>query len=189
MTSQETARKEELVEEAKSLGIKGAHLCGIPKLVEKIAEAKAVKEKDSVPPDIDPEAGNVKVIEESIEKVIEDMPEKAPRKVAPRMSVASISQDERSKKVAELEAANPGYKYIFKASSTTKAQLEAIGLESTGEFLKNDLICRTEKDSFIEWQKTKNDAQRRLMDSIDTEGTKIKSHDAHAKRPNKGKAK
>lgn len=152
MTSQEDkTEKDVLVAQAKELGIKSPHTCGVEKLKEKIAEAQA-------------------------NPVVE-------RKVAPKMVVTGKKEDSRTKRINELEAENPGIKYLTKKAGTTAAQLKAAGLESTGEYLKNDLICRTDKDSYNEWIDARNSAARRTMDSIDTEGTKIKSHSAQAKVP------
>ena len=108
----------------------------------------------------------------------------APRKVAPRMSVKSVNFDMRTQILDDLEKANPGYTYKYQNSNISAAQLEAKGFESTGKFHKNDLICRTTKDSFVEYQEAKNARQRKVMDAIDTEGARIKSHDAQIKKAN-----
>jgi hypothetical protein len=47
------------------------------------------------------------------------------------------------------------------------------------------MICRTDKKSFIKWQDAQNDAERKKMNSIDSIGTKIKSHTEAAKAPPK----
>ena len=169
MTSQEEkTERDELNKKAKALGIVSPHLFGMEKLLQKIAEAEVVPE--------------VAVVAEVVAPVIKPEPV-VERKVAPKMVVTGRKEDSRTKRIKELEAANPGVKYITKKAGTTPAQLKAIGLESTGEYLKNDLICCTDKDSYEGWLDERNAGARRTMDSIDTEGTKIKSHTAQAKVP------
>ena len=169
MTSQEEkTERDELNKKAKALGIVSPHLFGMEKLLQKIAEAEVVPE--------------VEVVAEVVAPVIKPEPV-VERKVAPKMVVTGRKEDSRTKRIKELEAANPGVKYITKKAGTTPSQLKAIGLESTGEYLKNDLICCTDKDSYEEWMEERNAGARRTMDSIDTEGTKIKSHTAQAKVP------
>jgi hypothetical protein len=160
-TSQEKTEKEVLVEEAKSLKIQGAHLCGEDKLKEKIAEKKA---------------------EMGIEEQPKDTGE---RMVAPKMVMANINDDTRTKKAREIEARFPGAKCVFKRNGTSEDELRAVGLRSIGEHLKNDMICITDKESFEEWQGKKNEAQRRKMDAVDSIGNKIKSQTAQAKTPPK----
>ena len=152
MTSQEeTDKKQELLVRAKELGIKGAHVCGIDKLEEKIADAEAANE--------------------------------APvRKVAPRMSISVARSLGRDAAIAQLERDNPGYKYILESADTNAAMLAAKGLESTGKYLKNDLICRTDKESYEEFLKDRNDRNSRVMDSVYDEGD-TPSFDSQAKKP------
>ena len=171
MTSQEEkTERDELNKKAKALGIVSPHLFGMEKLLQKIAEAEVVPE--------------VEVVAEVVVAAPVIKPEPVvERKVAPKMVVTGRKEDSRTKRIKELEAANPGVKYITKKAGTTPAQLKAIGLESTGEYLKNDLICCTDKDSYEGWLDERNAGARRTMDSIDTEGTKIKSHTAQAKVP------
>ena len=170
MTSQEEkTERDELNKKAKALGIVSPHLFGMEKLLQKIAEAEVVPEVEVV-------------AEVVVAPVIKPEPV-VERKVAPKMVVTGRKEDSRTKRIKELEAANPGVKYITKKAGTTPSQLKAIGLESTGEYLKNDLICCTDKDSYEEWMEERNAGARRTMDSIDTEGTKIKSHTAQAKVP------
>lgn len=150
--------REALEVEAKELKLKGVHLCGDAKLKEKIAEAKA------------------------------KAPEEAPRKMAPKMNVSNLNENTRSSKAKQVEAANPGCKVIYKKAGTTTEQLKALGLEFTGDYCKNDMICITDGDSFTEWQDEKKKNQRRMMDSIDEIGTKIKSHTSNKKAPPHGES-
>jgi hypothetical protein len=160
MTSQmEKADREALEAKAKTLGVKNPKLYGDEKLQATVTELE----------------------EKAVEAVAEEKAQE--RKVAPKMVITSSTENNREKRIAELERENPGYKYIFKKAGTTDEQLRAIGLESTGEFLKNDMICRTDKESFVAWQDAKKKDQRRMMDSIDSIGTKVKSHTAKAKTP------
>lgn len=157
MTSQEKTDNAELIEEAKELGIKSPHMCSVVGLQQKVDDAKM-------------EIANA-VVEAPV------------RKKAPSMVVKSINEDSRTKLINELEAADPECKYLFQASSVTDDQLIAKGLERTGKRLKNDIVVRTRKDSFIEYQEAKNEGQRKMMDSIDSIGTKIKSLKSQAKEP------
>ena len=156
MTSQaETDKKQELIVVAKELGIKSPHLCGVETLEKKIAEAKAGEE-------ISP-------------------PEPA-RKKAPKMTIGGAKSMGRDETVARLERENPGYKYILENSNVTAGQLAAKGMESTGAYLKNDLICRTDADSYEEFLKDRNLQNKRVMHSVYEEGD-VPSFDSQAKKP------
>jgi hypothetical protein len=163
-TQEEKAVKSELIAEAKALGIvaKGLHLYSVKKLQDTIASVKENGLPVSAPP----------------------APTKEPeRKKAPKMSLAGLQASSRSEVIKNLEADNPGYKYLYQSSAITAEQLAQKGLESTGQYHKSDLICRTDKESYDEYLAQRNIIQRQLMDSIDTEGTKIKSFDANPKAP------
>lgn len=170
MTSQERADNAELIEEAKALGIKSPHMYKLEKLEIEVIEKRAVEEADEVEDAM-----------EEVETVVEEVAKE--RSVAPDMVVANIREDNRAKVVAEQERLNPGVKFIYQASDITDAELAAKGLERTGIRVKNDILTRTTQTSFERYQKAKNDAQRDAMNSIDSIGTKIKSHDARAKTP------
>ena len=163
-SQEETDKKQELMVEAKSLGIKGAHLCGIEKLEEKIA---AVKNESS---DLNTVAPTVDVVKE---------PE---RKKAPRMTIGGTKSMSRDETVARLERENPGYKYILENANVNAAQLEAKGLESTGKYLKNDLICRTDAESYEEFLKDRNIQNERVMHAVYDEGD-VPSFDSQVKKP------
>lgn len=163
MTSQEKTENSELIAEAKELGIKSPHMSSVIGLKKKVDDAKMATEET-----------------EKVEEVVATEPV---RKIAPSMVVSGVGEDSRTKLINELEASDPDCKYLFQAASVTDEQLKAKGLERTGQRLKNDIVVRTQKDSFTEYQKSKNEGQRRMMDSIDSVGTKIKSLKSQAKDP------
>lgn len=165
MTSQEKTDNAELIAEAKKLGIKGPHMCSPSVLEQKVEDAKME---------------TVEAVEEVVQETVQAEPK---RKIAPSMVVKGVNEDSRTKLISELEAQDPDCKYMFQAASVTDEQLLAKGLERTGKRLKNDIVVRTRKDSFVEYQKAKNEGQRKMMDSIDSVGTKIKSLNAQAKDP------
>jgi len=142
-----TTAIEQMKDEAKSLGIKGAHLMKQETLEAKIAEAK------------EPAASEPTEV----------------RKVAPRMNVQNITSNDRRRIIAELERDNPGYKYMFQPKNISGDALENKGLESTGKTWRNNIICRTSMDGYHDWQAAKRQHQRRVMDSVDVEGRYIKS--------------
>jgi hypothetical protein len=138
---------EELKTKAKSLGIKGVHL---------------YKKEDALQAKIDEvESGSV-VTEEKPVEVVEPK-----RKPAPKMTVANIMRDDRTLLVERLEAEDPDSKYIFQNSDITDAELAAKGLERTEHSLKNDILCRTDRQSYDEVQALKREAQYEAMQRID----------------------
>jgi hypothetical protein len=152
MTSQEqTDEKQELVEKAKSLGVKNAHACSVETLKEKIG-------------------------------MTEEKVETPARKRAPRMRVLGARQGGRDAIIADLEAQNPGYKYVLENANVTAEQLKSRDLESTGKYLKNDLICRMDIDYYNEFLEDRNVQNEKVMHSIYDEGD-TPSFDAQAKKP------
>lgn len=107
------------------------------------------------------------------------------RKKAPRMTVAGINEDSRAAMIDKHERLDPECKYVFQSSRATDEELRAKGLERTGHRLKNDILCRTIKESFEEYQEAKNVAQFESMKSIDkhTTGSIVAFHEARAKKP------
>ena len=54
-------------------------------------------------------------------------------------------------------------------------------MERTEYRLGNDIIARTDKQSYKDWSAAKREADRRGMDAIDDEGLEVKSLTAEAK--------
>lgn len=168
------------IEEAKSLGIKRPDLMREDTLDEKIKAAKELIGVD--------EAGTK--TEEVTQEVVEDVAvavaqeEKSDaRPIAPAMNLTLITTDDRTKLLAELEAEDPECKYVFKRASVSDHELSSIGLQRTGRRLKNDIVCRTRKDSFKQWQKDQNVEEYKSMKSIDGGTGKVKYHNAAARTP------
>lgn len=182
MTSQEHNEiRQDLLERAKEIGFapKGIHLYGVDKLERAVREAeRAWRESESAVAD-----GVVPDVAEP-ERKEEALPA---RKAAPRMSVSGLRGDTRAKVIADLEAANPGWKYVYQPSKAEPAELARKGLESTGKYHKSDLICRTDKAAYEEWLEERNIVERETMDSIDMDGTRILSQTASPKTPVEGR--
>jgi len=143
------------VAKAKELGIKGAHLMKPETLEARIKEAEGNTEVNS---------------EVTIEK-----PKDEERKVAPRMSVAGLNGNDRRKFLEDLEKENPEYKYFYQSAATSAKDIETKGLEKTAHTWKNNIVCRTSKEGYVEWKGDKRRHQRKVMDSIDCDGRSIKS--------------
>jgi len=150
---QETDTMEVLKAKAKELGVKGIHL---------------FKSEDALQAKID-EMGTV------VKEVTDVTPPQPKRKKAPSMPVHVVGRDERAELVARLEREDPSCKYIFEKGTITDRELAAKGFERTTHTLGNDIVVRTDKDSFTEFFNAKRQAQANSMKSIDTAGTKIKS--------------
>lgn len=159
MTSQtEEKGMEELVAEAKELNVKSVHLFKDPvKLQAKIDEAKSTCESEPV------------------------------RKKAPKLRVSGLSGTSRNAIIHDLEKKDPECKYMTQSSKLTKAEAEAKGIEivkkDNGEIMYcgDDIVCRTDKESYYEWQNDQNTKQLKAMKSIDKDlstehgGKKIQS--------------
>jgi len=158
MASQKTTDKT-MVNKAKELGIKSPHLMNEDTLIARINEVEE-KQMDTKP--------EVKGKE---------------RKVAPSMNVSNIARDDRTALIDDLQAKDPDCKYMFQSSRVTDKELAAKGLERTEFALKNDIVCRTLKDSFENWQDTKNETEFESMQRIDGGSGKVGSHTASAKQP------
>ena len=158
MTSQIEKTMDELKKEAKELGVKGYGLIKDRKLLlDKIEKAKAGKLADS-----------------------------GGRKKAPSMKVENILQDDRAALVKQLEKEDPECKYIFQSGAITDRELAAKGLERTGHQVRNDILCRTTKESYDEVQKAKRDFQFESMQNIDGGKGIIDSKDETPKKPRTG---
>ena len=154
MTSQ-NENKAELVNEAKELGIKGAHLMGVETLEKRIAEAKEEPVKEETP-----------------------VAAKPLRKKAPSIKVAGLTTQTRQQLIERLEREDPESKYVLQPSAMTGDKLAAKGLEATGETIGNEIVCRTSMESYAGMMKARNVQQREMMNAIDPAEERIKSFDA-----------
>jgi hypothetical protein len=95
-------------------------------------------------------------------KKIEEAKTSGQRKTAPKFNVATQGSGSRNKQIAELEK-----------NSLTAAEAEAKGIEivrkANGDlmYIGEDIVCRTDKKSFEEWQKKRTESQLMSMRSID----------------------
>lgn len=151
MTSQENM--DELKAEAKSLGVAGWQACKDPeKLKQKIANAQGVQ-----------------------------------RKKAPKLRVAMTGENSRNRQIEQLEKDDPDCKYMTQSSSLTASEAESKGIEivkgTNGEVLYcgQDIVCKTDKDSYNEWQQNRTNGALNSMKSIDKDlsteggGSRIRS--------------
>jgi hypothetical protein len=145
MTSQENVVDiESLKDEAKELGMSGWQACKDPeKLLQKIEEFK----------------------------------ESGKRKKAPKLRVAGYGENSRSKLIAELERDDPDAKYILQAAGITPEEASIKGMEivkkANGDvmYCGNDIVCRTDKESYNEWVDGRNNRALNAMKSIDRDLT------------------
>lgn len=150
MTSQEENNVEALRAEAKELGVKSWHVLGEERLILEVAKVKGGSSEPAEAPE-----------QEVKPKVTEK------RSKAPRMNVSNIQRDDRTAMIERLDAEEPDCKHILQAGSVTDRELAAKGLERTEYSVKNDVVCRTMKDSYEEWQQAKIDANYDAMQAID----------------------
>lgn len=162
MTSQiNSARMMELSAQAKEIGVKGVHLFrSEDTLMAAIAKAqgKEVVEPIEIP-----------VVEETM------------RKKAPDMIATRVRGDERERKVAELEAADPECKYIFQHHSITDEELLAKGFQRTGHSVKNSILVKTTKESYDESIRIRNRDSLYAMKKIDKAEVYFKGHSENPK--------
>jgi hypothetical protein len=179
MTSQtKSDERIELEKEAKSIGIKGRLPFQNADLVAKIAIAKSkLAEEVEVMEMVEAENEVPEIVEEPVTAV------KPLRKKAPSMSVSAVNNDARTKAVERLEREDPECKYIFQNSSISDKDLAAKGLERTGESVKNDIICRTTKESYEGVLSAKNEGQFESMQRIDGGTGIVGNHEARPKSP------
>ena len=184
MTSQKVEKTDERVAleaVAKELGVKSVHMF---KKEGSLEAAIAKKQAEIV-------ASEPKLeVEELTEKVTEEV---APQEVAakaspkrkapPRMNVAGIGRDDRSALIERLEREDPECKYIFQSGTITQRELTAKGLEKTEYSLKNDVVCRTVKDSYEEMLQVRNESSYEAMGRIDGGTGIVGKFDANPKSP------
>jgi len=161
MTKQEQIDNAELVEQAKALKTPSWHLKSVSRVAEEVE--KELKERDSKP---EPEV---------VEPVEVKAPAEQKRKRAPKMSVSSINEDSRAQLLRKLNAEDPECHYKFETAGISDEKLLAKGFERTGYSLKNDIVVRTDRESYLANKAARGAHQQRLMESIDTDGDKIQS--------------
>ena len=105
------------------------------------------------------------------------------RKKAPRIKVETATGNHRQQKLDMLNAANPEYEHQYRLVGTDPRVIEAKGFEVVeGESLGDEIVVRTMKDSFVEWQNARNAAEAEKMErGIDSTGTKIMRQTASPK--------
>lgn len=158
MTSQNKSEaRQKLEAEAKELGLKGVHLGGDENLQKRINEAKETEAK----------------------------PLEAPRSKAPRMNVEGINRDDRAVMIEQLEREDPESKYIFQGADVTDRELKVKGFERTQYGVKNDIICRTNRESFDEFQDAKNRSNYESMKALEGKNSsyEVPCLDAAPKKP------
>lgn len=131
---------------------------------------------------------------EKLKAKIEDAKAGASRSVAPKMVVTTSGGNDRNSVLSKLEKENPGVKYLTQSSKLTPAEAAAKGFEivrkDNGDILYcgNDIIVRTDKQSYNEWQQARNDNSLQAMKSIDKDlsneggGRKIQAVTERAKK-------
>ena len=142
MTSQEKAENEALVERAKTLGIKGWHLCSIEVLEAKVKEA---------------EEG------EAVQEV------KQERRVVPKMKVFNSLEDDSERIASEFRRAEPDCEFVYQPSDVSQQKLDDLGLQRTERTVGNDVLCRTDKASYYEVMRQANQAAFEQVQAIERE--------------------
>jgi len=143
-TQNEEVSIDELKEEAKALGITRTHLYkDADKLQEKIDDVKAQGE------------------------------ERSTRKKAPKLKVSGLAGTSRNGIIRALEKEDPDSKYLTQAASLTASEAEAKGIEivkkGNGEIMYcgEDIVCRTDRESYNAWQSDRTEKSLNAMKSID----------------------
>jgi hypothetical protein len=183
--TEKTDERKELESVAKELGVKGIHLFSKEGSLEAAIAKKQAKAGAS-----EPELEVEKVAEETKEEVASTavVAKASPkRKLPPRMNVAGLGRDDRSALIERLEREDPECKYIFQSSTITQRELAAKGFERTDYSLKNDVVCRTIKDSYEEMLEVRNEGSYEAMGRIDGGTGIVGKFDANPKSPQTGK--
>jgi len=187
MTSQKVEKTDERVAleaVAKELGVKSVHMFKKEGSLE-AAIAKKQAEIVASEPKLEIEEVTKELEQETplqAQEVVAPKPSPK-RKTAPRMNIANIGNDDRTAMITRLEREDPECKYVFQNSNVTGRELAAKGLEKTEFSIKNDVVCRTMKDSFVEFQHKKNEAQYEAMQRIDGGTGIVGNHEARVKTP------
>jgi hypothetical protein len=83
------------------------------------------------------------------------------------MNVSNINEDTRERVVAEMRIKEPENEFLFQKGDVTDEELKAKGLQRTGVSVKNDILCRTNKESFNEWMDAQREAELTKMSAIE----------------------
>lgn len=95
------------------------------------------------------------------------------RKKAPKMTVLAGAGNNRNAVIKALEDKDPDCKYLTQNAKLTPAEAEAKGFEivkkDNGDLMYcgGDIIVRTDKQSYIDWQNDRTEASLNSMKSID----------------------
>jgi hypothetical protein len=163
-----TTKMEELATKAKALKMNGVHLFKSEESLEaKINEVESAK----------------KLKEEARAKRKLLIPEDPTRKKAPMMTIDGIDNDARKELIDRLEKEDPECKYVFRHATITDDELRAQGYERTGQVLKNDIVCRTQRIGWENVVEAKREAQYKSMQSIDGGEGNIDSFEERARKP------
>lgn len=95
------------------------------------------------------------------------------RSKAPKLHVSMSGESSRNKLIERLDKEDPECKYMTQSASLTQAEAEAKGIEivrkNNGELMYcgEDIVCRTDKESYYEWQNNRTKESLEAMKSID----------------------
>jgi len=141
MTSQADERLDKLKAEAKAMGT--------------VTGWQSMKDADKLQAKIDEAKGGVK------------------RSKAPKMTVMGSGGNDRNSVIARLEKEDPECTYLTQSASLTAAEAEAKGFEIVKKdgggilYCGNDIVVRTDKNSYVEWQNSRTNQALTSMKSID----------------------
>ena len=166
MTSQKVEKTDErmkLEAVAREMGMKGRFPTDDDALEAKIAEAQTTEA----------------VVVEKVEPVVDAPVVK--RKPAPRMIVDNLYRDDRTAMVAKLEKEDPDSKYIMQSGTISNRELAAKGFERTDFSVKNDIVCRTNREDYDANLNNLNETSYAAMGRIDGGTGIVGKHEAQAK--------
>lgn len=110
---------------------------------------------------------------EKLQAKIDEAKNGTTRKKAPKMQVTIEAGSTRNSFIAGLEAKDPDAKYLTQKADLTAAEAEAKGFEivkkDNGDLMycEGDIVVRTDKNSYYEWQKNRTQHALTAMKSID----------------------
>jgi hypothetical protein len=83
--------------------------------------------------------------------------------------------------VERLEKEDPDSKYIMQAGTISNRELAAKGFERTDFSVKNDIVCRTNREDYDANLNNLNETSYEAMGRIDGGTGIVGKHEAHAK--------
>lgn len=116
------------------------------------------------------------------------------RKKPPKMAAALNLSSDREVLIRHLEREDPDSKYLTYNAKLTPSEAEAKGFEivkkDNGDvmYCKNDIVVRTDKESYYQWQNNRTAGSLKSMRSIDKDlqlergGRKIQAFTESAKQ-------